>query len=95
MDLIDKLIRVERSIGIYHKYNGEQLEEVNIDTIPIDILKTVIIAENDDPLLYSIYPLSQEQVTQLNTFLISKITPDFELYNYELECYGIYDWDKK
>jgi len=92
---LGKLLRVERTINIYKKtkskYLGNSVQEINIDLIPFDFLKEIIIANEDDPLLYNDYELSTEQIENLNTHLENKITPNFKTFEYFLECYGIYE----
>src|SRR5579864_3662950 len=76
MHLADKLIRVERTIGIYNKTDkieidlGTAIKEINID-IQIDSLKAIISPKEDDPLLYDIYVLDSSQIDILNGLLIS------------------------
>ena len=88
-----KLLKKERTINIYkktnNKYLGNPLKEINIDHIPFDILKSIIIPNSDDPFLYDGYPLNKDELTKLSTFLKEKIILDFELNDYALECYSI------
>jgi|JI10StandDraft_1071094.scaffolds.fasta_scaffold1029117_1 hypothetical protein len=93
-----KLLRTERAINVYKKtrskHLGQTLMEVNIDKIPLDKLIEIIIANPDDPLLLNVYILKADEIKKLNEFLDNKIIPDFKLYAYYLECYGIYDSEK-
>jgi len=50
-----KLLKVERTIGIYNNGSDIILQEINVDAIPFNILKTIVIPNNDDPLLYDMY----------------------------------------
>jgi len=92
---LGKLLRVERSINIYKrtksKYLGDSIQEINIDFISFELLNKIIIANEEDPLLYDPYELNVEQIEKLNTYLENKINPDFKTFEYFLECYGIYE----
>ncbi len=99
-DLLNKLIKEERTINIYKKTDSDiiresLLEEINIDIIPLETLKSIITPNPDDPLLFDGYPLEVEEFNKINALINNRITPNFELYDYVMECYGIYDWDKK
>ena len=89
---LKKLRSVERTINIYSKDGDDPLEEINIDNIPFEKLREIIPPKEDDPLLYDGYSLEEKQIALINYYLQNKIVPDFEKYNYILECYGIYDW---
>ena len=92
---LGKLLRVERTVNIYSvsksKFLGDAVQEINIDHIPLKSLQEIITAHNDDPLLYDGYILNREQIAQLNEFIEKKITPDFKMFEYCLECYGMYE----
>lgn len=72
-----KLLRVERTINIYSvsrsKFNGDVVQEINIDQVPVKSLQEIIVANNDDPLLYDGYILNREQITRLNEFMEQKM----------------------
>lgn len=91
----NKLIKVERIINVYSRITKESLEEINIDTIPFEILKTIVLPKDDDPLLYDGYVLNRHEIELFNLILAQKIIPDFESHNYILEVIGIYDWSTK
>jgi hypothetical protein len=90
-----KLLKTERSVKYYNNSDKHVAGEFNIDEIPVETLFTIVIPETDDPLLYDGRVLSREQFEKINDILAEKITPDFNLYYYVLECSGIYDWDMK
>lgn len=90
-----KLLRVERTINIYNKADNTFLKEINVDIIPFNILKTIVMPKNDDPLHYDGYALSLNQIEEINKFLKEKIIPNFSDFFYVLECSGIYDWGNK
>jgi hypothetical protein len=92
---LGKLIRTERIIVIYKKTNqkvfGEPVKEISVDNIPLNILKTIITPNEDDPFLYDGYILKKEELNKFNTLLENKIEPDYNKFEYSLECYGIYE----
>ena len=92
---LGKLLRVERTINIYTASQSETLgeiqHEINIDILDLETLKKIVTPNIDDPLVYDGYPLTWEQIESLNVFIDQKINPDFTLFEYYLECYGIYE----
>ena len=92
---LGKLIGGKRSIYVYKRTEtdilGEEVQEIPVDFIPLETLKSIVKPNDDDPLLYDGYPLEQDEIDKLNNFLENKITPDFNLFEYALECYGIYE----
>jgi hypothetical protein len=94
-NLIDKLIRVERTINIYNNNDNSLVEEIEIDFLSLSVLKQIVLAKDDDPFLYDGYILDLKQLEDLNKYLTHKIEPDFETFFYILESAGIYDWEKK
>lgn len=84
-------MRTERIINIYSKEEGNPFQEVSIN-IPINKLKNIVSHRKHDPLLYEGYLLDKAQLNELNDLLENRIVPNHELYNYVLECIGIYDW---
>ena len=91
-DLLDKLERVERSLNIYSNENKDLIEEINIDFLPLEKLKSIVTPRDGDSLLYLGYILDEEKLKSINDALGGKIKPDFKLYYYVLECTGIYNW---
>ena len=86
-----KLLGIERTINTYVKKNNDLVTKINIDKIPFAQIKSLVSPKEDDPLLYEGYVLEEKKVEQLNSYLEKKIRPDFGLYFYVLECYGIYE----
>ena len=92
IDIQDKLVRVERTINIYHKNGEDPLEEIDIENLPFEILKQIIIPNVDDPLLYDGYELNEIQFAKISPYLKVKISPNFKIFNYILVTGGIYNW---
>ena len=91
MSSLEKIIQIERTIGIYNNSDDEVVEEVVI-SIPVETLREIVTPNEDDPDLYEGYVLTEEQLEKLNALLEKKITPDFSTFYYVLEATGIYDW---
>jgi hypothetical protein len=89
-DISSKLLRVERTINIYDT-DDELIEEIEID-IPLEILQNIIVANDDDPLLYDGYELNEVQLQKLNDNLQNKLLFDLKQYSYVLVAGGIYNW---
>ncbi len=94
---LGKLIRTERTIFVYRKtktkYYRKEIQEINVDNIPLDVLKAIVTPNDDDPLLYCGYTLGKVELNKLNDLSGTKITPNHDKFDYILECYGIYEND--
>jgi hypothetical protein len=89
----NKLISIERTINVYNNEGDELIEEHNIDEIPFEQLKAIVVPKEDDPLLYDGYVLTEDQLKALNNIMKdNKIMPDYTTCFYVLECSGMYDW---
>ena len=86
-----QLLRIERTIAKYKNSDEHIVDEFNIDIIPLNNLLEIVTPKEDDPLLYDGYVLSEFQFEQINSLLEVKITPDFRLFYYVLECAEIYE----
>ena len=62
----DKLIRVERTINIYNNSDNTSIKEINVDNIPFDTLKEIVVPKDDDPLLFDGYVLDAKQLERIN-----------------------------
>lgn len=91
-DLLDKLERVERTVNIYKKKTNELIREINVDSIPLDKLKTFVVAIEDDYLLYLPYELNKKQLNSLLVEINVELKTDFRTEIYVLEATGIYNW---
>jgi len=89
---MSKLIRVERTIAKYNIDDEDIISEENIDSVSLGVLLSIVSAKDDDPLLYDGYILNKNQLSEINNYLNNKLTFDFDLYYYVLECAGIYDY---
>lgn len=91
MSSLDKIVEIERSVNIYQNSDSELVEEIIIE-IPLEILKEIVQAKEDDPSLYEAYILNEQQLDKINQHLEKKIIPDYTQFFYVLEAAGIYDW---
>ncbi|TAL45882.1 MAG: hypothetical protein EPN92_06905 [Chitinophagaceae bacterium] len=91
MSSLDKIVEIERSVNIYQNSDNELVEEIIID-IPLEKLKEIVTAKEEDPSLYEAYLLNDQQLEKINLLLEKKIEPDFTQFFYVLEAAGIYDW---
>jgi hypothetical protein len=96
---LGKLLRTERAIFVYRKTKsssyGNDGQKINVDHIPLEVLKTIVTPNNDDPLLYEGYILNEEQLSKFNSLLQPKIDPNHDKFDYALECYGFYENDSQ
>ena len=92
---LGKLIRTERTIIDYKKTKRtsteRKIQQINVDQIPLDILKNIVTANDDNPSMYDGYILSPEELDKFNAILENKIELNHDKVDYALEWYGIYD----
>jgi len=84
---------IVRLISTFYKnvkgsYHDALVEEIEID-LPLDKLKQMVQPKNGDPLLYEPYFLNVSQIAEFNKIISKEIKPDFNLYDYVLECWGV------
>lgn len=91
MSLINKLIRVERSVQAYRNSDNELVDDFILDISLNELLK-IVSPKEDDPDLIDGYILDKNQIEKLNEFAERKIESDFKLYWYVLVCLGVYNW---
>lgn len=91
MPSLDKIVEIERSVNIYQNSDSELVEEIIIG-IPLETLREIVQAKEDDPSLYEAYILNEQQLEKINQHLEKKIIPDYQQFFYVLEAAGIYDW---
>ena len=94
---LGKLLRTERTICVYRKTKSssyrKETQEISVDSIPLDALKAIVTPNDEDPLLYSGYILSEVQLSKLADILGIKVNSNHDKFDYVLECYGIYEND--
>jgi hypothetical protein len=92
-----KLLRTEQNVYVYHKKSkrsDEAVQEINIDIIPTNVLKKIVVPRKDDPELFEGYGLDKKQLDTINAYINNEIVVNLKLYNYVLVREGIYEWDK-
>ena len=87
---LENLIRVDKYILEFLKENEEFNAEFEITEIPLESLKAIFIAEKDDDELYLSYSVNESQAEMINRFLKTKISFDFEKFEYYFQQYGEY-----
>lgn len=92
---LGKLIKVVREVIVYKKTKrstyGKEIEEINVDSVPLDVLKKIVTPNADDPLLYDGYVLSPNELDKLNAQMEIKIKSNHDKFDYVLICSGIYE----
>ncbi len=88
-----KLLSVERLLEVYQKNGDELISEIPLD-VAVEQLKNIVVAIDDDDLLYSPYQLNPQQLEKLMRLIPEPVNVDFNSFVYVLGCTGIYDWSK-
>ena len=52
-------MKLTRVISVYEKHGEDFIREFSLDHISLEILKKILNAKDDDPDLYSIYPIDK------------------------------------
>jgi len=62
-------MNVKRVISVYEKDGEKLLSEYLISSIPLDRLKEIIKAKDDDPELYQVYSLGEVELLAFATLI--------------------------
>ena len=82
-------MKVKRSIGVYQKDGDSLIQDVPI-YLSVDFLKKLFQFKTDeDPELFKVYKLNQEQYFQLKILIFDLSNFDFSMVEMFLECYQI------
>jgi hypothetical protein len=90
-DLLNKLLRVERTLSEYDDKSKDLLQELEVN-IPLDKLKLIVVSKDGDDQLYLPYVLDELQLKKITEMMDITLLPDFNKNYYVLDCIGIYDW---
>ena len=91
-NLLDKLVRVERTINVYSRRSNELVKEINIDHLLLSAIKDIIAPREEDSELVLGYVLDKKQLQHLLREAHIDLKTDFRIHFYVLEATGIYDW---
>lgn len=78
-------MRVERQICWWHKET--LIDEINIDHIPFEDLKSIFHPPIEDTLMCNQYEINQFQAQRLTRWIA--VTFNFDLYSYFAECWRL------
>lgn len=78
-------MEVQRLISWYRREDEALVGEINIDFIPLEVLKETFKPSEDDPLMYNYYWIEREEAEKLKNYL--KIDFQFDKYVYQVECF--------
>ncbi len=62
-------MNVRRVISVYEKDGEKLLSEFSVSSIPLDRLRKIIKAKDDDPELYQVYPLGAAELVAFATLV--------------------------
>lgn len=85
-----KLLSVGRCIEVYDNDTEEKVDESELN-ISVEILKTILRYNEDDPDYYDGYIIDSTQFDQLICYSSKKIDFIPEKYYYVLTCWGNYE----
>lgn len=86
---------IVRSIGVYNIKKNKKVRKVILN-VEVNQLKKIVKPERGDKnTYYAYYELDESQLRLLSEFAEKKITPNFKVNDYVLQCEGVYNWDKK
>lgn len=79
--------KVERIISVFDKKDSNLLKEINIDNIPIAILKNIFQPLDDDPFMINPQIVRKKHIAFLKPYLEESFIFDFKLYLYSVDCF--------
>ena len=82
---MEKQVGVARAISSYSKLTERLVTEISIG-LTLEQLKTIFTPREDDPLMYDVYAISENEAIQLRQ-LDAAIQLDAEQLDNYLECY--------
>jgi hypothetical protein len=82
-------MQLQRFISVFDKANEKMLKEINIDYIPLKILRKIFTTKEDDPQLYDPYSIRKKEGLLLTQYLEPPIIFDFDQFIYQLDCFQI------
>ncbi|WAC13779.1 DUF7683 domain-containing protein [Dyadobacter pollutisoli] len=83
--------KIERIISIFDKKNGGLLSEINIDNIPLPVLKDIFMPPDDDHLMIDPQIIKKKHIKSLIPYLEKSMVFDFKSFVYSVDCFKIDD----
>jgi hypothetical protein len=80
----DKYYTISRSIGIFKKDSEDMLDEIEINYISVDELKSIMTSREDDPDFYEGYVIQEKDKAYFER--TNNIILDFSKFDYVLLC---------
>jgi len=77
---------VERLISVFKKDDDALVDEINVDHLGFEKLRSVLNPSDDDKEMYDVYPIDSTKASQLKGLLDIKF--DFNTYIYQLDCFA-------
>ena len=78
---------VRRVLSFYDMNSDELADEIDL-SVPIETLKTIIVADDDDPALYGVYPLDRNQFLEFQKLIPMLSHYDFKIFYIYYECFS-------
>ncbi len=83
-------MKVERVISVYNKNNDELIHEI-IVSISLELLKSIINVDEDDPDIYKVYGVDANQYQQFLNYFQDLSNYKFSDFDFFVECFQITD----
>jgi hypothetical protein len=77
-------MKISRIVTKFNRSNEQFAGEIDVTTVPIQILRSVVHAPDDDPELIFCYAITPSDSGPLRRFVAEGF--DFERFEYFLEC---------
>lgn len=77
---------VERLISVFKKDDDALVDEINVDHLGFEKLRSVFNPSDDDKEMYDVYPIDSTKASQLEGLVDIKF--DFNIYIYQLDCFA-------
>lgn len=80
-------MKIERLISWFDKDTELLVSEENIDSVDLEILKSIFKPPSEDPLMYNPYNIYEDEARELNKYISLKF--EFDKYYYQVDCFQI------
>jgi len=90
-------MKIERVITVFDNITELLTEEINIDYIDLEKLRSLFNPSDNDPLMYDVYEIKADLVPSISKLLKEEIKFDLQKNTYYVECNQLppYDFGKE
>jgi hypothetical protein len=84
-------MKIERIITLFDRNSESHVCDINIDSVDLETLKRIFHPDDDDPLMYNVYPITEKEANELKPFI--DLNYEFDKFYYYVECQQLPPYD--